>query len=506
MKGLFKLLKISFIICTASALLSLSAYAEDNTCVCGESCSCKPETPAASVEGATVDIIEEEIYLGVGESYMLSATTKGVYYIEWESEDSSVADIDSYGVVTGEGTGKVTITASAGDVTDVVTVNVAEYDTGKFYETVYLEEDEKLEEVNVYVNGAPAKNVLCDDELISSVNFKISEAYTNLPLSKKYLIGVYSTEERPVVTDGKLTADKDASACASAKINAKTKKITVTAGKNMMLDSDGNAGYVYVHLFSIDSNKRVTGHACLPVKVLAAPTEVKLYSDAECKSEIKGINLNLNETSTVYIKPIVKAANTNLLTSAENGLMPFFTEINDKYKEALDVEITDENEAVLKAEITAKGLLQDGKTGAAVITFRQPYNTKDADLKIKLVNNVDIGSVTATAMDEEQPVNVGDKVMYKLEYEGTNPDYAITDKVKIYAVDAEENDFEILESGRISYTKAKAVTITYKNGVITITRKNPLKGAILYAVFEDKVSGVSTHKEIIEISSAKYGS
>lgn len=505
MKGLFKLLKISFIICTASVLLSLSAFAEDNTCACGDSCSCKPETPAASVEGATVDIIEEEIYLGVGESYMLSAATKGVYYIEWESEDSAVADIDSYGVVTGESAGKVTITAFAGDVKDVVTVNVAEYDTGEFYETIYYNEDEKLEEAKVYVNGAPAKNVLIEDKITAKVNFGVAEAYTDLRLTGKYLIGVYSSAETPVVTNGKLTADKIASACASAKINAKTKKITVTAGKNMMLDSDGNAGYVYVHIFSIDNNKHVTGHACLPVLVLAAPTEVKLYSDAECKSEINGISLNLNETSTVYIKPIVKAGNTNLLTSAENGLIPFFAEIDDKYKEALDVEITDENEELLKAEITAKGLLQDGKASTAEITFRQAYNTKDADLKIKLVNNVDAGSVAAEAIYEEQPVNVGDKVMYKLKYTGTNPDYAITDKIKIYAVDAEENDFKILESGRISYTKANAVSVAYTNGVITITRKNPLKGAILYAVFEDKISGVSTVVELITIDAAKYG-
>ena len=113
---------------------TVTAVAEGETVVTatagGKSAACTVTVTAKTVAVESVELNLTELNLQIGETAALEATVKPDdatdKVIAWKSDDDKVATVDGNGRVTAAGSGRTTVTASAGDKSARCTVNVAE--------------------------------------------------------------------------------------------------------------------------------------------------------------------------------------------------------------------------------------------------------------------------------------------------------------------------------------------------------------------------------------------
>lgn len=335
--------------------------------------------------------------------------------------------------------------------------------SGGFYSDSAL--TQSVDSVSVWANGG---NVKQTDG--SKINYKSAVIYTDMTpqavdVKGKMKTGrlqtaTTSTSAAPVIINGKLTKDKNAESIAKASIK-KDGKVTINAGKN--------TGTVYIWVYDLRADKTVVDMISIKVNVSAASYKLALYSDAECTIVAKTGAVTVGETKELYFTSL--ADKTGTLTTEAT-----FTATVDQ-KSANYVECTVEGNKITLNALSLNSA-KSGKTVKAKITVQCDQNGKKANYTLTLVNPVT--EVKPQFTSENTVIAVkNDKLTFDINPVTELENTATTASCKILVT---TNEPIADTKGKVTSTKAKCVSASYKNGTVTLKRTSA-GSCYIYAVY-----------------------
>lgn len=338
--------------------------------------------------------------------------------------------------------------------------------SGGFYSDSAL--TQSVDSVSVWANGG---NVKQTDG--SKINYKSAVIYTDMTpqavdVKGKMKTGrlqtaTTSTSAAPVIINGKLTKDKNAESIAKASIK-KDGKVTINAGKN--------AGTVYIWVYDLRADKTVVDMISIKVNVSAASYKLALYSDAECTTVAKTGAVTVGETKELYFTSL--ADKTGTLTTEAT-----FTATVDQ-KSANYVECTVEGNKITLNSLSLDSA-KPGKTVKAKITIQCDQNRKKANYTLTLVNPVT--EVKPQFTSENTVIAVkNDKLTFDINPVTELENTATTASCKILVT---TNEPVADTKGKVTSTKAKCVSASYKNGTVTLKRTSA-GSCYIYAVYNSE--------------------
>lgn len=335
--------------------------------------------------------------------------------------------------------------------------------SGGFYSDSAL--TQSVDSVSVWANGG---NVKQTDG--SKINYKSAVIYTDMTpqavdVKGKMKTGrlqtaTTSTSAAPVIINGKLTKDKNAESIAKASIK-KDGKVTINAGKN--------TGTVYIWVYDLRADKTVVDMISIKVNVSAASYKLALYSDAECTIVAKTGAVTVGETKELYFTSL--ADKTGTLTTEAT-----FTATVDQ-KSANYVECTVEGNKITLNALSLNSA-KPGKTVKAKITVQCDQNGKKANYTLTLVNPVT--EVKPQFTSENTIIAAkNDKLTFNINPVTELENTATTASCKILVT---TNEPIADTKGKVTSTKAKCVSASYKNGTVTLKRTSA-GSCYIYAVY-----------------------
>lgn len=309
--------------------------------------------------------------------------------IRWSSSDSCVTVTSSgtgtSAVLTAKRNGTATITATAVGGGIKATCNVTV--TGSIeYENIYLDaacsETPDEEDFYIWVNGGnvgPTKD--------TKYNYKMRTLYTDVRPSTittvdakgrtkttngKLVVGITLSDSEPELVKGKIV-DTEAAKIAKATVNAKTGEIKITAQKE--------TGTVYLWVVDTGDDKAM---AYAKITVKASPVKM-VVNDADYTSEdrslVKAVTLPLNESTQVYLEPLLATKSTTIADDSTYTVS--YSKEGEQY-----VSVTPISGSKYGYTISPIGLnaLKAGKTVKVTVTFTCNENGKKASVAVTLTN------------------------------------------------------------------------------------------------------------------------
>ena len=330
----------------------------------------------------------------------------------------------------------------------------------------------------VWVNGGNVKQANGD-----KVNYKDVTIYTDFePVQSdpnpndskvviktgKALIGITAADVTAAPYDGKKVV-KDAVASKIVKASyKKTGEIKVSAATD--------AGSAKVWLMDVAPDGTLVNSNSFIVNVKAAAASVTVTDKDGAVA--KKIGLAAGEMATFTLKGLLKDKKT-VATDATYSVT-----VDEKYAANVQVDYN-----ATTGTFTLKGVKTDnGKPVKAKVNVLCNESGKKASIGVTVTNPT--SAITASLVAGES-LNLhwkGDTTKINIVETNAESGGKTTDKVKVYVSDDSQKPLAVDEKGKVVFTKSKALSASYKDGVLTLKRNEPREAGAVYLVYTDSAT------------------
>ena len=386
---------------------------------------------------------------------------------------------------------KVTVAPFGSTTDNTTTTTPSTAKEFKFYSDAQ-KQNAKTEFDGLWVNGG---NVTMPDK--TKVNYKDLTVYTDfepiLTDPKPDDNKVESKAGKPqvaVTAVGTTTppfADKKAKSEEAAskivKASYKSGQVKVTAGSE--------AGSARVWLLDVAANGTLANYNSFVVSTKAAAANIIVTDSAG--ATVKAVGLSAGQSATYSFKGYLKDKKTVAADST------YTVTVDNKYADNIKA---DYNAAAGTIKITGVKT-NGGKTVKAKVTVMCNQSGKKATITVSVTNPTSTIKATLAPGSNSYLHWKGDTVTLNIAETTSEGFGGTTDKVKVFVSDDTTTPLTVDEKGKVKYTKSKAASGSYKNGVLTLKRNDPLVVGTVYLVYTDSATKTSKAFKICNIAAIK---
>lgn len=267
---------------------------------------------------------------------------------------------------------------------------------------------------------------------------------------------------------------------------AKIVKGSYKKGGEIKLTGVSSAGRAKVWLIDVAADGTVMNHNSFVVELKAAAANISVYDKSG--EAVKKTGLAAGQSETFTFKGFLKDKKTEAKDAT------YSVTVDKKYTENIQVSYNKNS-----GSFTVKALkTNNGKVVNAKVSVTCDQSGKSASLSVSVTNPV---HSISTAIIDGEPI--------LLQWSGDTTNIAVTeknaeegkttDKVSVYVSNDTETPLTMDEKGKIVYTKSKAASGKYKDGILTLKRDNPREAGTVYLVYTDSATKLSKIFKICDI-------
>lgn len=257
-------------------------------------------------------------------------------------------------------------------------------------------------------------------------------------------------------------------------------------GGEIKLSGVSNAGRAKVWLIDVAADGKVMNYNSFVVELKAAAANISVYD--RTGTAVKKTGLAAGQSETFSFKGFLKDKKTEAKDAT------YSVTVDKKYTENIQVSYNKSS-----GSFTVKALkTNDGKVINAKVSVTCLQSGKSAALSVSVTNPV---QTIKSAIVEGDSINLqwtGDTTRIAVT-EKNAEEGKTTDKVSVYVSDDTETPLTMDEKGKVVYTKSKAASGNYKDGVLTLKRDDPRAAGTVYLVYTDSATKLSKVFKICDI-------
>lgn len=504
MKRIYKRIIAVGVAAIMTANTAVTSFAADSSLVTGSFISLSKlalaDATATPTPTPVLTVSKTEVALDVGgTAATVTVTATGGAEgdtVTVESKNSEIAAVEYKNntiTITPGAAGVVPVKVTYGRLKTEISVTV----TGKAPEVksfkFYSDESKKSAITTVdgvWVNGGNVKQANGEKvnykDVIIYTDFEPVETDPNPRDSKvvikagKALIGITATDVTTAPYDGKKVVKDNVAAKIVKASYKKTGEIKISAA------SDAGSAKVWLMDVAADGTLVNSNSFIVNVKAAAASVTVTDKDGAVAKK----IGLAAGEMATFTLKGLLKDKKT-VATDATYSVT-----VDEKYAANIQVDYN-----ANAGTFTLKGVKTDnGKAVKAKVNVLCNESGKKASISVTVTNPTSGIRASLVAGESLNLHWKGDTT--KLNILETNAENGgkTTDKVKVYISDDSQTPLAVDAKGKVTYTKSKALSASYKDGVLTLKRNEPREAGAVYLVYTDSATKTSKAFKVCDVA------